>query len=540
MKMKKIHLYTVVVFLLISLSTQAQREAFNWFYGSGQGITWNRTQTFEAYVMNAPHRKVQLTGIPTRYEPVSERPEMFPMSTREGCFTLSDPSGNLMFYSSGSTIYNRNHEVVPGATDLEGNYSAAQAGVVIPYPRHRSQYIVITIGTATDTTSGFAYSILDSEANGGAGGIVLPKNRQFTFPPGTVKENFSESLMATRHANGLDYWIVAVDRAGRLKPSNLVAWLVTEDGVSNTPVVSEIPNLKMSATERAYGYLKISPQGDHFALMLHEKDDFLWGEFDNETGVFSNMNHYRAFIPYPRPVFQTYGGEFSPDGKYLYISTAATGGTNIDSEIIAYVFEFEKLLQGDTRILKTYRTSTRIGWPGAMQLGPDMRMYMTMMRSSNINEPVTSLMYMFETPNEPLTTQIYALENLSPGTGNSGTPEQGGDGISGTRLGLPTFASSFFLGFDGPSTLCVGEEAVFVLNTNSSYIEVDFGEGRGAEIIPSARELRHYFKKPGNYLIRVRPLDTSGQPIPEEEKSVYTVVYSCYLPVNHNLKNVEY
>lgn len=519
--MKKIQLYMICMLLLMGMQMQAQKEAYNWFYGSGQGITWNKTQTFTAIPYDAPNTTVQLTGIPTRYEPTSVRSQMYPMSTREGCFSLSDPSGKLLFYSSGSIIYNRNHSILQNATGLEGHNSSAQSGIILPFPRNKNKYIAVSIGIAS--SPGFAYNILDAEANGGLGMLELPRNRQFTLPAGTVKSNYIESVMATKHANGVDYWIIAIARTSSIN-TQMVAWLVDQNGVSTSPVSSLIPSMGLFVQPIASGYLKMSPNGKYFAMMLHETHDFFWGEFNNRTGVFTNIKNYR---PLAGTTIGTYGAEFSPNGKYLYVSSG------VSARRLVTVFEFEKLLRGDITAVKTYEAKTNSYYSGALQLGPDLRMYLTMSPPS-VETPYPSIMYVFDKPNEPLDTGVYMLKDLSPGTG------RGGDGPSGTRFGLPTFASSFFVAVEGTATLCIGEEAVYTINTNASRLEVDFDEGDSPIIINSTEELRHSFKKPGNYLIKIRPLNSQGQPMQEEIQTVYTIVYSCYLPVNHNLKNAEY
>ena len=518
--MKKIQLYVTVALLIYGSSAFAQKETYNWFYGSGQGITWNRTQTFDGVPIDAPNTTVPLKGIPTRYEPESFRPEMYPISTREGVFSMSDSQGNLLFYSSGSTIYNANHVVMQNATGLEGNYSSAQSGIIIPMPRDKKRYVAVSIGT--NLTRGFAYNFLNTEANDGLGMLELPKNHQFTLPAGVQKSSFVESVAATKHANGVDYWIIAISRAGA--NSKMVAWLLTKDGVSTEPVASPIIGTSLYANRAAYGYLKISPDGKHFALMEHLDDNILWGEFNNRTGEFTNIRNYAALAGR----FENYGAEFSPNGKYLYVSS----GTR--SNQMVSVFDFAELLRGNTTVLKTYGSPNGNYFSGAIQLGPDLRMYMTMSPPSYTVPSYPSILCMFDKPDDPLNTKVYALMNLSPGTG------RGDDGFSGTRMGLPTFASSFFVKVEGTATICVGEEAVYTLTSNASRIEIDWDEGDGPTIINNVEEVRHSFKKPGNYLIKLRPLNGQGDPIQEEIKTVYTTVYSCYLPVNHNLRNAEY
>jgi hypothetical protein len=40
------------------------------------------------------------------------------ISYQEGCATISNSSGQLLFYTDGITVYNRNHQVMPNGTGL--------------------------------------------------------------------------------------------------------------------------------------------------------------------------------------------------------------------------------------------------------------------------------------------------------------------------------------------------------------------------------------------------------------------------------------
>lgn len=518
--MKKMYLFCSIIFIL-SFSAYAQKEAYNWFYGYGQGITWNHTQTFEGIPIDAPNTRVTLSGIPTRYEPQNVRPEMYPIRAGEGCFSLSDESGKLLFYSDGMTIYNSNHEIMENGTNLSGNVSSAQSGIIIPYPNSRKKYVAVSIGVSG--AGSLSYNILDIEANNGLGRLELPKKRLFTLPPGAQTRDFVESITATKHANGIDFWIVSIQRSGT--NSKMVAWLLTENGISSSPVTSAIPNISLMNNLDFYGYLKISPNGKFFSFLLKKEKNFVWGEFDNSTGRFTNIHDYYSLR---RTTFDCYGGEFSANNQYLYISSGTLSNKKV------YAFDFFELLQLNTIPLRTYDLPESVHTAGTLQLGPDYRMYMTMLVPSFNNARHSSLLYLFDTPNDPVNTKVYALENLSL------RPDQGGGGVFGTMLGLPSFVSSFFMEAKGTSTICVGEEAIYTISTNAQRLEIDFDEGDAPIIINKVPELKHIFKKPGNYLIKIRPLNSAGIVIQEEVKTVYTTVYSCYLPVNHNLLNAEY
>ncbi|WP_410879425.1 hypothetical protein [Myroides sp. DW712] len=87
--------------------------------------------------------------------------------------------------------------------------------------------------------------------------------------------------------------------------------------------------------------------------------------------------------------------------------------------------------------------------------------------------------------------------------------------------------------------LCVGEEATYTISTTESRVLVDFDDGSQPTLINLRDGIKILFKKPGNYYVMMTPMNTSGQLIEYQKKAVYTTVYRCYLPVNHNLKNVE-
>ena len=66
--------------LLISIHTNAQREAYNWYFGDNAGIQFTDANTVTSVV-----------GA---------------LSTTEGCASISNGDGDLLFYTDGITVYN--------------------------------------------------------------------------------------------------------------------------------------------------------------------------------------------------------------------------------------------------------------------------------------------------------------------------------------------------------------------------------------------------------------------------------------------------
>src|SRR4030095_1334601 len=140
----------VLLLFFISLCyyhLQAQNEGNIWYFGDEAGIDFN-------------------SGVPVAITNSQ-------MSTLEGCATICDVNGNLLFYTDGMTVWSSNQSIMSNGTGLYGNYSATQSGVIVPQPG-TSIYYVFTV----DENIGFGlrYSIVDISANGGLGDVISKNN----------------------------------------------------------------------------------------------------------------------------------------------------------------------------------------------------------------------------------------------------------------------------------------------------------------------------------------------------------------------------
>ena len=94
--MRKITLYTFVIHLCCSTGVFAQRTN-NWYFPFRVGLSFS-------------------TDPPTELNNGQ--------NAGAGAATISDINGNLLFYSDGIRVYNRNHAVMPNGTDLSGTSGA--------------------------------------------------------------------------------------------------------------------------------------------------------------------------------------------------------------------------------------------------------------------------------------------------------------------------------------------------------------------------------------------------------------------------------
>ncbi|MBI4929555.1 MAG: hypothetical protein HY841_02245 [Bacteroidetes bacterium] len=79
----------------------------------------------------------------------------------EGCATFSDTAGNLLFYTDGETVYNKNHQAMQNGTNIGGCWSATQGALIAPEPNNDSIFFVFTTGCATALATGLRYSVIN-------------------------------------------------------------------------------------------------------------------------------------------------------------------------------------------------------------------------------------------------------------------------------------------------------------------------------------------------------------------------------------------
>ena len=97
-------LFSLCFSFFLSAAAFAQHEGDNWLMGWGAGLRFLPDGSF-SFFSGQQH-------------------------TREGVASISDPeTGDLLFYTDGTTVWNRQHSVMLNGKDLLGNYSAAQSAV---------------------------------------------------------------------------------------------------------------------------------------------------------------------------------------------------------------------------------------------------------------------------------------------------------------------------------------------------------------------------------------------------------------------------
>lgn len=67
------------------------------------------------------------------------------LETIEGYATISNSSGNLLFYTNGITVWDKNHNIILNRTGLQRDPSSSQSGIIVPNPSDLNQCYIFCV-----------------------------------------------------------------------------------------------------------------------------------------------------------------------------------------------------------------------------------------------------------------------------------------------------------------------------------------------------------------------------------------------------------
>ncbi len=226
---------------------------------------------------------------------------------QESTTTISDPNGNLLFFSDGMSVWNRNQQVMPNGSGLLGNLSSTQSCLATPFPGNPNLYYLFTADALENNLdNGIRYNIIDMTLNNGLGDIVSGSKNIL------VRDDVGEMLTGTFHTNGRDIWILMA----KSNSNHFYAYLLTDQGISTNPVTSSQIGQN---TSLGLGPMKFSADGNMIASTMLR--DWPW------SIVLANFNRTTGELTNGRDIWlssvvnnQPHSFEFSPDNSKLYVN----------------------------------------------------------------------------------------------------------------------------------------------------------------------------------------------------------------------------
>lgn len=388
--MRNIAKYGLILLLLLPTLTRAQLEADNWVFS-----------TLYQYVnFNKATQPVLLAN---------------PGQACEAATTYSDRNGQLLFYSDGAALFNRNFLLspstdnnaivngIPGELLYSSIGSYTQEALAVPFPEHDSLYLLFHIyyGFTNNLKSELLYSVINMNMDSGRGGVDMVQRNIPLLGSLFNGTNVLFKLTAILHCNKKDIWIV-----GHLANSDkYFAFLITANGVNPTPVYSTgnfIPSMNFPDSinhPMLGGCIKVSPSGNRIAAAYKSLDFIELGDFDSQTGMVSNVKKIVAAPPpsdtiyYPIYIHRFHYGpdgvEFSPSGNKLYVSSNYEVMTT-NSYFTGFLYQFDASLPSEAQVQNSrYFIDSIVNYrAGAIQLANNGKMYINFEGSlSEIADP---------------------------------------------------------------------------------------------------------------------------------------------------------
>lgn len=412
----------------------AQKEGNNWYFGGNAGITFNA---------GSP---VALTN--------------GQLNTSEGSATISDKKGRLLFYTDGISVWDSTHTITPNGTSLKGNYSSTQSAIIVPRPDSAGFYYIFTVDELGGA-NGLCYSEFRMSLNSGKGDVVSARKNI------NIIKSSCEKITAVKHANGRDYWVLAL----HFGSDTLFSFLITPAGISSKVVKSnsglKIPKSDIQST---LGYLKVSPNGSKIAYATYTLDSLALGDFNSSSGVVSNVLKTYLNIGY--------GIEFSSGSKYLYATEYSRPNAIVQ-------FNANPNSRAAFKASKILLDTTFNAF--ALQLGPDRKIYLTEWSGKYLN--------VIHEPDSAGKACRYERKYVYLGG-------------KVAHYGLPTFIQSIFRKNDLHYTRnCINDSTFvwpFVTNDPDSVM-LDFGDtsSGSANYSKSSTKAYHIYRNPGVYKVKL-------------------------------------
>lgn len=373
--------------------------------------------------------------------------------------TISDESGNLLFYTNGIHIWNKNHTIMPNGKNVlsVGNSQS----VIIPKPDSKSIYYVFVAGSYYDNEPSLYFLTVDISLDNGLGDITQTKKII----------NGVHHLTAVYHENNQDIWVIVHQQDSNKYHS----FLVSKTGLTETPVISS-----MDVAAWGQGQMKASPDGKKIAHAhdrLNTSESFSLFDFNNSTGEITNPLSFSM----PAEHRDCSAVEFSSDAKKVFVFQNGSTG-----ECAIYQFDisndnYEDIKNSRIRIYDPWNNDV-----AQMQLAPNGKIYFT---KGGGQHSGTEYLGIIENPNERGSNCIVKEHGLYL------------EGKSVFVVPTPVFIQSYFFKTDFTITNpCCSQLTDFIITNEEKLesVEWDFGVEGGSSTL---RNPQFKYNKAGSYTV---------------------------------------
>jgi len=338
--------FTIKIFLckiciLFPLFLFSQGEFNNWYFGYHAGITFNN---------GAP---VALTNCANAFH------------NNFATCSVSDSLGNLLFYSDGFNVFNRNHNIMPNGhgLNLTGGFQT-QIVFYVPFLQDTNLFFLFTIDiyptSSYPTPNGLRYSVIDMQLDGGLGDI---QSGQKNIPIPSAWDA-CQTVTGTRHRNNKFAWVVT---RKYYNSSYYASYSVSNTGLDTIAVLSNslIPININGGPSQIIETIKISPDGNKLISTYVGTSLLEVCNFNSQTGQITPLFLIPNLMSSMRGML-----EFSRDSKYVYV-------TEQPSSSMAHCVQFDASKTDSLSFIQSKVIIDSASMSIGYQLGPDGKIYCT-------------------------------------------------------------------------------------------------------------------------------------------------------------------
>lgn len=256
-------------------------------------------------------------------------------SGQYGNASISDDFGNLLFYTDGNTVWNKNNGVMPLGTNISYNPLAI---LILPNLGNPNQYFIFTAYKESNlcipcsSYVKYQYAIVDfSDALNPLGKVVISSQDLLT----NYSANFAPLTFVKNATN--DGYFVIIHTPSSGSGGTFSSYKITNTGLNLTPIQTIITNdigyLETSGDSgttynSTSAIIKFSPENTKIGELLRIQSRspvpnspytyssrFFTLDFNNSTGTFSNYSFVESSSNTASTDF-----EFSSDSKKVYFA----------------------------------------------------------------------------------------------------------------------------------------------------------------------------------------------------------------------------
>ncbi len=300
----------------------------------------------------------------SRPKPVMTRMGVYPGTNLsafgEGNASICDDRGELLFYTEGYYVWNKNGEVMPNGVGLmpivsNNGYSptssTSQGAVIVPMPESKDRYYIFSLSSFENwqkRAGELYYSIIDMSLGAGLGDVV-PGQKAILL------DTFLAEKMTAVRGDRCNMWLLV----SSIHPSTLSfkSFEVTAAGVNRRPVISDVG---LASAASPIGTMVVSPDGK----TVLATQSGIWGgangaalfSFDPATGRLSDKIALLRCCG-------GYGASFAPDNTKAYVN-AVTGS----------IYQYDLRSKDATTIVASETEVGKIGF-SHLKLAADGKIY---------------------------------------------------------------------------------------------------------------------------------------------------------------------